>query len=461
VPTQAAILTGVMADLNSAFNGNLNPALNTPQGQLATSLAAMVAQCYGAIAYFVNNINPASAQSFLQDAIGFLYYLTRNPGTPTTVQCQCVGASGTSIPVGALAIDTSGNQYTCTEAGVIPGGGSITLSFANQVNGPIPCPANTLTTIYQAISGWNTINNSSAGILGANVESAPAFAARIEASVASNAQGSLPSLYGALAALPGVTAVYCVQNDTSAAVLTGPTSYSIPANSIYAAVVGGTAAQIGTAIFTKKSPGCGTVGNQSVVVYDTSYPVGSQPAYTEKYNIPNSIPVTFAVTLGAAPPLPGNIASLVQSAIVAQFQNGSTTVPAVGIASTILAANYFAPVLAVYPGVPLLTITLGTAFVGAGSVASSTTLTISSVTSGFLNAGDTVMGTDIPVSPSTYIVQQLTGTPGGIGTYQMSASATGSASITVTSTAGGLTTWSAGIDQYPTITSANITVIVL
>lgn len=456
VPTTAAILTGVEADINAAFNGNLNFALNTPQGQLASSLTAIIQNCYSSIAYFVNQVNPSMSSGFMQDAIGYIYFLTRINGTATAVQATCSGVVGTVIPVGAQAADTSGNLYTCTEAGTIGSAGNVVLTFQNIIRGPIACPSGTLTTIYKAITGWESITNAADGVLGTDTESQAAFAARMQASVAVNAQGSLPSLYGALAALPGVTSVFCVENDTTSPVDVGSTDYSVAANSIYVAVVGGTASQIGQTIFEKKSPGCNTNGNTSVTVYDTSYPVGSQPSYTIKYNVPASTPISFAVTVKNSALLPSNITTLIQNAIVAQFQTGTTAVPAVSIASTILAANYFAPVLSVFQGLQLLSILIGTAFAGTGSVNGTTTLTISAVTSGFLAAGDYVSGTDIPANTS--ILSQLTGTPGGAGTYQMSNAATGSSSVTVTSTTGNLQSFTAGIDQIPTISAANITV---
>lgn len=55
-------------------------------------------------------------------------------------------------------------------------------------------------------------------------------------------------------------------------------------------------------------------------------------------------------------------------------------------------------------------------------VLDSTTLTVATVTHGIVSPGDTVTATDVPAG--TTIVAQLTGTPGGVGTYEMSAEAT-------------------------------------
>src|SRR6267154_6816292 len=270
LPTESEILAGVMADYNAAFGGNLNPGLETPQGQLASSTAAVIADADATFAEFVNQVDPDTADGFMQDAIARIYFLDRSPGAPTVVQCLCVGSFGVVIPAGAQAQDTSGNRYVCTEAGTIPVGGSITLPFANVVNGPVPCPANTLTSIYQAIPGWDTINNVSGGTLGANVETRAEFEFRRQNSVALNARGSLPSIYAAVFALPGVLDVYATENVTSAPVDVGSTDFTLSPHSLYVAVVGGEAQAIGEAIWNKKDVGCDYNGNTTVTVEDPS-----------------------------------------------------------------------------------------------------------------------------------------------------------------------------------------------
>jgi hypothetical protein len=263
LPTESAILAGVQQDQNAAFGGNLNPALNTPQGQLATSTTAIIANGNTTFATFVNQVDPDTATGFMQDAIARIYFLTRNPAVSTTVNCQCVGAFGTIIPVGAQVQDTSGNIYLCTEAGMVPVGGSITLPFAAQIAGPTPCAANTVTIIYQAIPGWNTVNNSAVGVTGSAVESPAAFEYRREQSVGLNSQGSLPAIYAKIFDVPGVIDVFVTQNNTDAVVsgtINGnpnSTAFPVAPRSIYAAVVGGNALAVATAIWQAANIGPG------------------------------------------------------------------------------------------------------------------------------------------------------------------------------------------------------------
>src|ERR1019366_1775010 len=150
VPTEAAILAGVQADMNAAFGGNLNASLETPQGQLASSQAAIIAASYAAMLNLVNSIDPAYASGRMQDAIGRLYFITRNPPEATVIQILCSGLTGITIPVGALVQDVSGNIYSCTQSGTIPAGGSIPLPFACTTVGLVSVPSSV--TIYQTVS---------------------------------------------------------------------------------------------------------------------------------------------------------------------------------------------------------------------------------------------------------------------------------------------------------------------
>lgn len=332
VPAESAILAGVQADQQAAFGGNLNPALSTPQGQLASSETAIIGDKNDQFLLLTQNVDPAYASGRMQDAIARIYFLERNPAQPTAVQCVCSGKTNTPIPVGAQAQDQDGNLYICTEAGTILSSGSVTLNFACATTGPIACPPGFVDDIYQAIPGWDSVTNPAAGVVGNNVETRADFEFRRAASVALNAQGSLPSVLGAVFSVPNVLDAYATENDLSVisgaaftgsiagatltvtvlgsgAIAVGQTvvgaaqgtiitalgtgtggtgTYGInltqtvasgsltsavggvrlAAKSLYVAAVGGAAQAIGQAIWTKKSPGCNYNGNTTVTVTD-------------------------------------------------------------------------------------------------------------------------------------------------------------------------------------------------
>lgn len=363
LPTDAEILTGAQADIDAAFGGGTNPALNTPQGQIASSESAIVSDKNSNIAYIVNQVDPQYAEGRFQDAIGRIYFMTRKPAQSTVVICTIGGVPGAYVPAGSLALDTSENVYQLLGAVNIGTGGTVQAEFANVATGPIPCYAGTLTKIYKTVPGWDTVTNAADGILGVDVESPQAFELRRQNSVAANSHGTTDAIFAAVYAVSGVLNAFVIDNPSGNTVNYGSTNYPLAPHSIYVAVVGGQAASIAQAIWQFKDAGCSyntTPGNgtvQTVTVYDTTY-TAPQPAYDVSFIVPGSTPVYFAVTLGSSANLPSDYVTTIQNAIIAQFEGQNNNTPA-GIASLILAGNYYGAILTALPGVELVSIFVG------------------------------------------------------------------------------------------------------
>jgi uncharacterized phage protein gp47/JayE len=356
LPAESAILAGVQADIDAAFGGGVNPALETPQGQIASSTTAIIGDKNNDFAYYVNQVNPDFAEGRMQDAIGRIYFLDRKPATPTAVVATCVGLAGVVIPVGATAKASDGNLYVCTEAGTIPVGGSIDLNFACAVDGPIACPAGSLNQIYQSIPGWDTINNAGDGTVGSNVESRADFEFRRKQSVALNAVNSLQSIYASVFNVEDVLDCYVTENTTDSPITVG--GVTLVGHSIYVAVVGGEAADIAQAIWSKKSLGANYNGNTSFPVTDTSGYDYPYPSYVVTWETPAPLPILFAVQIANNPQLPSNIVSLVQQAIVASF-NGTDGGSRARIGSTIFASRFYGNIVSLGVTVSILSLLLG------------------------------------------------------------------------------------------------------
>jgi len=457
-PSSAAVLAGVNADLNAAFGGQLNPSPATPQGQLATSLTALLGLVNSYFLQYVNLVDPAFSSGRMQDALGRIYFLQRIGAAPTVVQALCTGAAGVVIPVGALAQDINGNQYVCTQAGTIPSGGSITLSFAAVLSGPTVCNAGALSIIYQAIPGWNSITNVAAGVLGNNTETSSAFEIRRQQSVAQNALGTLGAIKGAVLSVPGVLDAYVVDNPSNVAVTTG--GVSISANSVYVCVLGGAASAIAYAIWTRKPPGCVYTGNTYVTVQDTSAGyVAPYPSYSVAFQTPSNLQTAMKVVIAASPQVPANAAALIQNAIISAYAGGDG-LPRAKIGTILFASRYYTTVTALGSWAQIVSLQVGsTNAPGAvvyGSIAASV-LTVSSTSSGAVAAGQFLFDAGGAIVSGTQIINQLTGTTGGVGTYTISNSQSVS-SETITCVAANLFEVSVNINQVPVISAANIAV---
>lgn len=359
IPAETDILAGVQADMNAAFGGGLNPGLETPQGQLASSQAAVIGDKNNEVALIVNQVDPQYSADRFQDAIGRIYFLTRKPATPTAVTATLGGIAGTVIPAGTFAQDTDGNTYALSGDATIGIAGTVDADFQNIQTGPIPCAAGTLTSVYQAIPGWDTITNAADGTLGSDVESRADFEYRRKNSVAKHGTGTPQAIYAEVFALADVLDVYVKDNPTGSAVNTGSTNYPIAAHSVYVAVVGGTDADVADAIWRKKDLGCDTNGNTSATVVDQSGYSYPQPSYVIKFQRPAGLAVKFAVRIVNDPSLPSNIVTLVKNAIIARF-NGADGTTRERIGATILASRYYGAVVAVASNVSLLDVLIGT-----------------------------------------------------------------------------------------------------
>lgn len=359
LPNDTAILTGVQSDQQKAFGGNLSLTLSSPQGQLAQALAAIVSDKNAQIAEIVNQVDPANAAGVMQDAIGAIYFMKRIAASGTLVAGTCSGLAGTTIPAGAIAQDTAGNQYSLLLPVTIAASGSVVGQFQCLTPGPIGCPIGTMTTIYKAISGWESVTNAAAGVPGVNEESRADFELRRQNSVGVNSLNSIQSVLAAVLAVPNVIDAYVTDNSTNATVNTGPTNYPIVANSIYVAVAGGDPAAIAQAIWGKKSLGCAYNGNTTFTYTDSSAGILPYPTYTVKWETPTLVPVFFAVAIVNNTSVPSNITQLVQDAILAAF-NGQDGGSRARIASTLYAGRYFAGISAIGNGVELLSIGIGT-----------------------------------------------------------------------------------------------------
>jgi hypothetical protein len=386
-PSTTQVLTGVIADIQAAFNNTLNlsvtdlDSLKTSQGQLATNMTGSIVNANNTFLVQTTQTDPAYAFGRWQDAIGRIYFLERLPSEPTALQIACNGAQNVPIPVNATIKDNSGNIYQCVQAGTIAAAGTITLAFACTVPGQTPVPQ--IVEPYQTIPGWDSATVAS-GVVGKNVESRAAFETRRQDSVAGNSFGPIGAIIGAVAKVPGVLDYYGFNNNTSGSVTVN--GVTIAAYSIYICVSGGAPSAVAQAILTKKGAGAPMTGNTTVTAYDSNPLYVAPVPYTIIYEIPTALQLLFKVVIASGPLVPSNAASQVQSALLAAFTGNA------------LSASF------------------------TGSIAG-TTLTVTAVASGTLAIGQIVSDLTGSVTANTTITGLGTGS-GGTGTYAVGTSQT-------------------------------------
>lgn len=369
-PDSEEIKTAIQGIFTNAFGTDLSLDDATPQGVLIDDLTQLKQASNSVLLYLANQFNPETASGVFQDALANLYFIQRKEATHSIVTCRCSGVDGTvlnGLPdtnnptrTPAKAQSTNGDIFECVNTGIIgtpvdDGMGGVTyttpgyvdLVFRSVETGPIPCGANIINSIYQAIVGWDTVNNPASGTVGEEQESRQAFEKRRVESLALQAIGSLSAVQSAIANIEGVEDYKVWENTTGSSVTTQGVTLS--PHSIWVCVNGGVSSDaIAEAIYKNKSAGCDTTqitGYQTCTYTDALTGV----VYTYYYSNPTDIDVYVKVIVQTA--LPGETKLAVAQAIWDNFNNGDADNNAITIGDSVYSSRFFSSVAGLNAGI--------------------------------------------------------------------------------------------------------------
>ena len=312
----------------NAYKVALGDKLNVNDGvqkQLILQDTETLTQAVNDVVLLLNYNNIFSAIGPALDIVAARFGYYRQTDVPTVVNAVLGGIEGTVIPVGSICLSGS-NQYKLLETVVIGDNGTVTGEFQCAKSGAIPCLAGTLNTISSAyaITGWDTVNNPQAGVIGYDRESDNTFRNRCLSTLL---QMRSKTLLGAIAAnvgkLNGVMSVKVMENPVNETnVKEGVT---MPPYSIFIGVLGGTSTDIALTLAQEKTLGCPTIGDTVVSYYD---PVAT---YNNLYRItrPTLTDISVKISYKETAATPANIQDLLASTLqeyIAEnpFQIGQT-----------------------------------------------------------------------------------------------------------------------------------------
>lgn len=266
------IVTSLTTSLQGIYGSDINVNQNSPDGQLINIFAQVVADLLELLVAVYNSFGVETAFGTALDQRVALNGITRNAGTYTQTPVNItvsqalnlIGqdqlASNPSAQVFTVS-DSSGNQFQLVTSQTIVAAGTYTYTFQAVTIGAIQTLQNTITTQVTVVLGVTAVNNPAiASITGVNEETDAQLRVRHAQSFFLAASGPIDSIEAALLSLTGVIDALVLENDT------GGTVNGIPAHSIWCITNGGAAADIGNVIYSKKAPGAGMLGSQSVVV---------------------------------------------------------------------------------------------------------------------------------------------------------------------------------------------------
>jgi hypothetical protein len=343
----------VWIDAFGLRNKVINPSIYTPQGQIASSQAAIINDKNIDILNLVNACDVDKAQGIFLDCLLKILGIRRISAQPTVVVVYCYGFPGTLIngketANPAKVQDNVGNIYICQSSAAIGLNGVGIIAFENEQGGAIPCLANTVKTIITTVPGWDAVDNLQDGSLGIDAESDEAFRLRYKELFDSSSFGTVGAMQNAILLLDGVLDCVGAENNTSNTV--SFKGYEMAPNSYVMSVLGGNDAEIAMNIFLKKSLGAQN-GNTTVEIRD---PANDIP-YMMRFLRPAPLDYFFNVSIENSANLPGEIEGLIKDAVYENFYN-----PRVRIASTIYASRFTAAVSTALPYVNIASLTVAT-----------------------------------------------------------------------------------------------------
>lgn len=267
IPDTADILAEVRGEFRDAFGEALSVEDETPQGALMVAEAQSRAEAITAAANLANQINPDYAGGVFLDHVAALLGIQRRTATRTVVTGVTLsGQPATIIPTGSRARATSGGEFRLVAAVTLGGGGTGTGTFEAVETGPVAAAAGTLTVVVDAVLGWDSVTNPTAGALGVDEESDEALRLRRRNVLALQGLSTTEAISAEVLGVEGVRSLLIRENTTNANLVLGPVTL-VP-HSIYACVDGGAAQEIGEALFRAKTAGAAFNGAEAVNVTD-------------------------------------------------------------------------------------------------------------------------------------------------------------------------------------------------
>lgn len=287
VPEYTDIRDRLIATFKTIFGEDLYLGEDSQDYQMIAEFADLMDDVGAVLAQDYASHDPDLASGLSLDYLLALNGLRRMAATNSTAVVTASGTEGTLIRAGSIVMDANGNQWSTNADATIGSEGSVSIAVTAVEAGHISADAGSISKIMSPTAGWISVTNEEAANAGRDVETDGEARERRAASLSNTGMSMLEAIIGTVRSIAGVQKTRVYENDTSSTDGNG-----IPAHSICAVVLGGEDEEIATAIFKKKSPGCGTYGNNTETVQDI---FGNN--YSVKFSRPVETPIIVQMTV--------------------------------------------------------------------------------------------------------------------------------------------------------------------
>jgi uncharacterized phage protein gp47/JayE len=262
------ILENLQAKTKLIYGNDINLDAPTPDGQFLGAMAECIDDHGQAIEDTYNGRNPDVATGQNLTSTARLNGVNRGVGDYASVDVSMIINSGAVIPAGAQVADEDTGVVYASVVGVTGTGGAQLVTCKALVKGQISA-AGKVTQIVKPIYGLLSVTNPSASTVVDAYETDEQLRIRRNLSTATPTVGYLDSIRAGLLAVPGIGQLKLWENDTGVVQSIKTGDNALPPHTIAAVLTGGSASDIGAALYTRKPPGITTVGSSTVTVSDS------------------------------------------------------------------------------------------------------------------------------------------------------------------------------------------------
>ena len=247
-----------------AFSNGIDLSTESPDGQLVEIMSFELSQAWSELDLVYNSYNPEVAVGAGLRNIGLITGLPYGAATRSQADIDLVGTSGAVVPAGSIVADDNGNEFTTTFDATIPA----TVQAVATVSGPINVDIGALTTLVSNIVGWTSIDQPTAGRVGATAQTEAQYRNLRNRTVLRNFVSVEETIRARLTEDLGIVQVSVLNNDDPNNSLpdgTPPNTIHVTVGEIDGAITDEDIAQV---ILATKGLGCPTFGSTSIAVND-------------------------------------------------------------------------------------------------------------------------------------------------------------------------------------------------
>jgi hypothetical protein len=265
---QADILANMITAAETSWDESVDTTVNTAEdaflGHLLRNMSLVISDINEKLQDIYDSASVANATGTRLDNLLALLGIERPGDVASTATLTLTASKACTVSAGSQYKTSAGVTFATDEALVFTAAGSDDVDATCTIYGANSAAIGDIDTIVTSIDGITAVTNAAAATPGRLRATDSEQKASHTLAVATTGEGDDASIYEALSAVTGVSAVSVTSNDTASPV------DSVPAYNLYCVVIGGASADIAEAIYDNKVSSVPTYGGTTVSHYDST-----------------------------------------------------------------------------------------------------------------------------------------------------------------------------------------------